>query len=216
MEETNTKNPKGIFATEVNRWFLEEGDVYRRLDYPILNENSLVIDLGGYIGSFTESIYSRYNCNVLVFEPVIRFYNICDYKFKHNSKINVYNFGLSGESRECFISVHHDCSTEFMTPDSSENSEKSVLKSIKEFVIDNNIESIDLIKINIEGGEYELLEYLVNDPDLIGIIKNIQVQYHTFIENHESRRNNINSKLQNTHSRTWNYDWVWENWEIKK
>jgi FkbM family methyltransferase len=212
----NMENPDDIFEREVKRWFLEKGDVYKRLDYPILNENSLVIDLGGYIGGFTESIYSRYSCNVLVFEPVVEFYNICNYKFKYNGKIKVYNFGLGGKSRECSISRFHDSSTEFIKPEFEENSEIVLLKSIKEFVVDNNIDCIDLLKINIEGGEYELLEYLINDLDLSKIIKNIQVQYHLFIPNHIQRRNYINSKLEETHNRTWNYDWVWENWEIKK
>jgi hypothetical protein len=68
-----------IFNSEIERWFSDSGDVYRRLNYPEMNNNSLVMDLGGYIGNFTESIYSRYNCKVMVFEPVNRYYNICNY-----------------------------------------------------------------------------------------------------------------------------------------
>ncbi len=209
------ENSEEIFKIEVERWFSEKGDVYRRLNYPELNKDSLVIDLGGYIGNFTESIYSKYNCNVMLFEPVLGFYNICDYKFKENNKINVYNFGLSGESRQCSINLFFDSSTEFLSDDTV-SSEIVSLLNIKEFIENNNIDSVDLLKINIEGGEYELMEYIVSDPDLIRKIKNIQIQYHIFIENHKERRNNINNKLSNTHTRTWNYEWVWENWEIKK
>jgi len=75
---------------------------------------------------------------------------------------------------------------------------------------------VDLLKINIEGGEYELLESIVEDEYLISRIKNIQVQYHTFVKNHVERRSFINSNLEKTHTRTWNYDWVWENWKINK
>jgi FkbM family methyltransferase len=209
------ENTEDIFKTEVERWFRERGDIYRRLDYPILNENSLVIDLGGYMGDFTESIYSRYNCNVLVFEPVSEFYNICDYKFKNNDKIKVYNFGLSGESRECRITLYFDSSTEFIHDNTLKNSESVNLFKMKEFIESNEITSIDLLKINIEGGEYELLECLVNEPELIKKIKNIQVQYHIFVKDHTEKRDYINTRLSNTHNRTWNYDWVWENWEIK-
>ena len=39
---------------------------------------------------------------------------------------------------------------------------------------------IDLLKINIEGGEYEVLENLIEN-DLIKNIDNIQIQFHDFV-----------------------------------
>jgi len=59
------------------------------------------------------------------------------------------------------------------------------------------------------------LDYLISNPEILKKIKNIQVQYHIFIDDHEKRRSLINSELEKTHERTWNYEWVWENWKIK-
>lgn len=204
-----------IFKREVDRWFSDKGDVYRRLDYPELNDRSLVFDLGGYIGNFTESIYARYNCNVFVFEPVKKHYDICNYKFSLNDKIKVYNFGLSGESINTHINVCGDISTIFNNAEEDSISEDISLVCFSDFVKNNNIESIDLLKINIEGGEYELLLNIIKDSDLMKKIKNIQVQYHIFVENHEDLRSEIELHLKETHTRNWNYDWVWENWKIK-
>jgi FkbM family methyltransferase len=204
-----------IFNSEIERWFSDSGDVYRRLNYPEMDNNSLVMDLGGYIGNFTESIYSRYNCKVMVFEPVNRYYNICNYKFENNDKIEVYKYGLSGVDQKCTISVTGDISSTFVNIESDCEKEIITIKSIGDFFEENSIEKVDLIKINIEGGEYDLLDYLISNPEILKKIKNIQVQYHIFIDDHEKRRSLINSELEKTHERTWNYEWVWENWKIK-
>jgi FkbM family methyltransferase len=204
-----------IFNSEIERWFSDRGDVYLRLNYPEMDNNSLVMDLGGYIGDFTESIYSRYNCKVMVFEPVNRYYNICNYKFENNDKIEVYKYGLSGVDQKCTISVTGDISSTFVNIESDCEKEIITIKSIGDFFEENSIEKVDLIKINIEGGEYDLLDYLISNPEILKKIKNIQVQYHIFIDDHERRRSLINSELEKTHERTWNYEWVWENWKIK-
>jgi len=204
-----------IFNSEIERWFSDSGDVYLRLNYPEMDNNSLVMDLGGYIGNFTESIYSRYNCKVMVFEPVNMYYNICNYKFENNDKIEVYKYGLSGVDQKCTISVTGDISSTFVNIESDCEKEIITIKSIGDFFEENSIEKVDLIKINIEGGEYDLLDYLISNPEILKKIKNIQVQYHIFIDDHEKRRSLINSELEKTHERTWNYEWVWENWKIK-
>ena len=69
----------------------------------------------------------------------------------------------------------------------------------------------DLIKINIVGGEYEVLEILLKN-NMISIFKNIQVQFHDFIvDNAKERMNAIQKKLALTHVLTFQYEFVWEN-----
>jgi FkbM family methyltransferase len=202
-----------IFNESVKKWFNDKGDVYKRLDYPELNEDSIIFDVGGYLGTFTESIYTRYRSNIYLFEPVNEFHQACDFKFSHISKIKSYKFGLTNTNKPSKIYILNDAT-------STTSMEDSVLEIIEmrdviDVIKQLNIESIDLIKINIEGEEYNLLERLISDGDIINKIKNIQVQYHTFIPDAEERREKINNFLQNTHECTWKYDWVWENWKLK-
>ena len=77
-----------------------------------------------------------------------------------------------------------------------------------------NIERIDLMKINIEGGEYDLLEHLIKTGWIDKII-NIQVQFHDFVENAEARMLAIQNDLAKTHELTYQYKFVWENWRLK-
>ena len=71
------------------------------------------------------------------------------------------------------------------------------------------------MKINIEGAEYDLVEHLI-DTKLVEIIRNIQVQFHDFVPNAESRMRKIQEKLRITHSISYQYRFVWENWALKK
>jgi FkbM family methyltransferase len=189
-------------------WFKINGDSSLRLNYP-LDENSVVFDVGGYEGQWAGDIYSMYNANIYIFEPVKKYAKKISERFSKNNKIKVFNFGLSDRNgrREIFLSK--DGSSVYL----NDNSHKELieLKSASDFL--KNFNSIDLIKINIEGGEYDLLESLINS-DTIKKIKNLQVQFHDFIPNADARMAGIQRDLKKTHHLTYQYPFVWENWEI--
>ena len=79
---------------------------------------------------------------------------------------------------------------------------------------EKNISKVDLIKINVEGGEYSLLERMI-DKQIIENFKNIQVQFHKFFPNSAQRRNAIRNALSKTHFITYDYPFIWENWQRK-
>ena len=192
-------------------WFKVNGDKTLRLNYD-LSESSIVFDLGGYKGNFAQDIYNRYLCEIFIFEPVKSFYKIIDKKFKDIPKVTAYPYGLANEDKELSISDSNDASSVFID---SEGSEKIELKSILNFIKNNNITYVDLIKINIEGGEYEVLESLLKSG-IISIFKNLQIQFHDFIiDNANERMENIQTQLAKTHKTTYQYKFVWENWVIK-
>jgi FkbM family methyltransferase len=95
------------------------------------------------------------------------------------------------------------------------NSEhQALLKSIKAFLDENQITKVDLIKINIEGAEYPLMEYLF-ETGLIKVFKKIQVQFHDFDEDCLQKLLRMNRKLAETHTNTLCYPFVWEEWQIR-
>jgi FkbM family methyltransferase len=205
-------SPNDIIQTErVKPWFADNGDQTLRLDYD-LNENSVVLDIGGYKGEFAVDIFCKYNATIYVFEPIESFFKIIQKKFVNNPKIKVYNFGLAGKDEQMEISMTDNASSVFLK---TEDSETIQLKSIVNFLQKNNIQFVDLIKINIEGGEYELLESLIEN-NLLSNFKNIQVQFHDFLlDDGKERMNKIQEHLAKTHAITYQYEFVWENWELK-
>lgn len=74
---------------------------------------------------------------------------------------------------------------------------------------------IRLLKLNIEGGEYALLDYII-ERGLMGNIIELQVQFH-LVEGADSAKeyNLLAKRLSITHVRTWCYPFCWENWMRK-
>jgi FkbM family methyltransferase len=194
------------------KWLNDKGDQRLRLNYN-LNVDSFVIDLGGYEGKWSNEINERYKCSIYIFEPANSFYLNIEKRFSSNSKIKVFNFGLASKnaSEKLFL---QDNGSSTHTGSNKNNFEIIVLKEAATFFVENKIEKIDLMKINIEGGEYDLLEHLIDTGD-IKKIDNIQIQFHDFVENAESRMKSIQEQLLKTHELTYQYPFVWENWKRK-
>ena len=197
--------------TELDRWFEANGDRTLRLDYD-LNENSVVFDVGGYEGQWASDLFSRYRSTIYIFEPFSLYAENISRRFARNPKIFVNAFGLSNINQTSRLNVSDDSSSVFKP--SSETVEIELIKA-SEFIRNHEIGFIDLMKINIEGGEYELLDDLISEQ-LLSCIGNIQVQFHNFVPNALARMNNIRLALQKTHELTYQFEFVWENWTLRK
>jgi FkbM family methyltransferase len=191
-------------------WTIDQGDKTLRLNYDI-HENSIVFDLGGYQGQWASDIFAMYCCSIHVFEPVEQFAEEIKQRFINNKKIKVHSFGLASEQGKIEITLDENSSSSFRLGDKSTQGN---LKNFSNFLDENSISKVDLIKINIEGGEYDLLEHLLENG-IITVFRNIQVQFHNFVPNCEQRMQNICNQLRETHFPTYQYRYVWENWQIK-
>ncbi len=188
-------------------WVAAKGDEKFRFSYD-LTKDSVVYDVGGYKGEWAEPIYDRYSCNIEIFEPVAQFLDILNTKFKSKSKIRIYPFGLAGKTSTAKINVDLEASSLFKHDAKAETIK---LEAITDQIRHNKV---DLIKINIEGGEYELLERLVETGDIRKFV-NLQIQFHVFAPNAYARRKKLQQELSKTHDMTFNYRFVWENWRLK-
>lgn len=194
----------------VKPWFEAEGDLTYRLDYDTLDSSSIIVDLGGYKGQWASDIFARYQLSVFVFEPVYSYFNFIINRFKKNSKITIKQFALGDKNSSAEIFLNADGSSIIRKLGQAETIQ---FKKFDEMMLELGIEKIDLLKINIEGGEYELLDYLLE----IGWAKkitNIQVQFHDFFPNAEVRMKKIQDGLKESHSLTYQYKFVWENWKL--
>lgn len=201
-------NSKKAYKQTINLWFLANGDETLRLQYKDLNHESIVFDLGGYKGQWSSDIFARYCCEIYCFEPVREFATAIEEKFLRNPKIHVFPYGLAEQTKSATISNSADGSSIF-TGNGQENIQ---LIKASTFFKENNIKKIDLIKINIEGGEYDLLDHLIESGS-IAMINNLQIQFHNFFPEAKHRMQAIQTNLSRTHAITWQYEFVWENWK---
>lgn len=188
-------------------WYQINGDETLRVEYD-LNPSSLVIDIGGYKGDWASIISNKYNPTIHIFEPVRDFAFNIKRRFKNHDKVIIHEAGL-GATDETITIYLAEGGTSLIKEASHE-----VVVSIQDIhTFMNELDSeVDLMKINIEGAEYDLLARLIETGD-IKRIKNIQVQFHNFVPNAKDCMEELHKKLSVTHHPTYQYEFIWENWE---
>ena len=195
--------------SEIQKWFRDRGDHTHNITYD-LNENSVVIDLGGYTGVWGQQIINKYNPNMYILEPIEQFYNVLVDKFSSNNKVHLMNVGVSTENKMDKLFVSSDASSSTFN---SHHAAVDVEFYNMETILNKwNLNVVDLIQINIEGDEYPLLEDMLK-TGLINKFKNIQIQFHLGIDGDRERRDKIREGLkENGFKEKFNYPFVWESW----
>lgn len=173
-----------------------------------LNTESVVFEVGGYTWVFSDVILQKYDCYMYIFEPVREYYDILKNKYRNNDKIKIFNFGLSNKNEEISIGKSHDWSSVFKK---SWQHEMVQLVDFDTFVSQEDIgdKKFDLISINIEGGEYDLLERILQTSP--HMMQSIQVQFHDFVPNAGEKRDRILLLLEkNGYKKGYSFPFVWE------
>jgi FkbM family methyltransferase len=191
----------------LSNWFRDKGDDTHRLNYDLNNE-SIVFDIGGYEGDWSDKIYKKFSPHIYIFEPVKKYYNYISKKFEGIDNIKVFDFGISNKNE--YVSINDDGASSSIILKGNKV-ETIYTKNINDVIKELNLKKIDLIKINIEGSEYDLLESITDDN--IILINNFQIQFHKIGDNYSLRRDNIRNRLSKTHKITFDYKFVWENWK---
>lgn len=200
-------------AEAISRWFADDGRNTLIVDHE-LNDESNVVDVGAYTGDWIGRMSSRYDSNFYALEPVKKFYNVLDNKFRDNEKIKCYNFGLSTKQENMKIVSNGDASS---IVNNNNNGENISLVDLKYFMDCANIHTIDLLQMNIEGFEYQLLNNWFDEGHIQNINK-ILIQFHK-VDNLDFRkaREDIQIKLvENGYQKQFDYPFVWESWQKVK
>jgi len=188
----------------------------KRYNYP-LNSDSIIFDVGGYRGDFAFEWVSKVDPTIYIFEPFIDFHTShLHSRFKNNDKVQYFRYGLSDFNGDANLaksgteagSISYDMNEKFP------NSDSVNVRKFSEVYSELGSPKVDLIKINIEGEEYPLLNHIL-DEGLINNFKYIQIQYHDFIKDAEEKRAKIVERMQETHNCQWEFLWIWESWERK-
>lgn len=133
--------------------------------YEFLNEGDVFIDIGGNIGLFSlnASKIVKSSGKVYAFEAFLPNFN----QFKHHIQINrseniqLENLAISNASG--ILEIFYDdkqnnfgMASSYLKDFTAKESVESI--ALNDYVKANNISKIDLIKIDIEGGEYNALQ----------------------------------------------------------
>lgn len=173
-----------------------------------LDNDSLVIDAGGYLGDFTANL--GYDCNVIIFEPVPEFFKYCKERFKVNPRIKIECFGLGTRDGRSTLYVRKDASSFYEKWKWAGSSDAITVNTICLSKYIKGFPKVDLLKLNIEGTEYDVLGDLAENKQ-ISKIKTILVQFHA-ISGFRTRYKMSQKILSETHRKTQG-NFKWETWK---
>ena len=200
-----------IFYDAFRNWKSHKMEA-RRMEFSTLGPDSVVLDIGGFEGNWAADIHARYAARVRIFEPHPTFAAKIAQRFNGNRSLIVHDFALGSRGGILDLSDDGDASSSFR---SVGRSVAGRVVPVSHFFEEADLPFVDVVKINIEGGEYDLLPALI-DSGVIKRIGTIQVQFHLFSELDIDRRQAIRTNLALTHYCDWSYDFVWEQWSLRE
>lgn len=203
--------------SDLRRYFGEkwdrDGGEERLLLTHDLNENSVVFDVGGYTGEWARAIVDKYDPHIFIFEPVPEFCEVLSRKFKHNRKARVMEYGLASADAFLPMAIRGSASCKADSIGGTTCRFRSTYEAAIDVMQVHHADdvAVDLMAINIEGGEYDLLPSMM-DGGFIRRCKEIVIQFHMVWPDCYDRWKAIRERLNVTHGEVWGYPFVWEKW----
>jgi hypothetical protein len=93
-------------------------------------------------------------------------------------------------------------------------SETCVFRSFATVWRELAIQSLDVLHMNIEGGEYAVFRSILSNG-LLPKIKTLIVQFH-YPDVYSAERQAIQAELRKTHRCVYDYAFVWERWDLRE
>jgi FkbM family methyltransferase len=179
-----------------------------------LTPDSVVIDLGAHVGTWSRLICEKYDCHALAFEPIHEFAEQAIKNLAPHPKARVFTLGVGRSNRMETWAIKGDLTGATSTGERKERVNiRSIVEVLEEFGVGVVFPKVAILKLNVEGSEMEILETLL-DNDLTGYFANIQCQPHACIPHAEERWEAIRERMKATHRITWHAPWCWINWEL--
>jgi len=151
-----------------------------------IKQAKLIFDIGWHIGLFSQYCLSLSPwCTIHYFEPITTLYQQAKQTIK-NQNIILNNFGISAKTWQQNMYFNPEKTMQsskfnqtFLNPKWEEIFVD--MKNLEEYCLANKIESIDFLKIDTEGMEYEIIDSL--SDKFLSKIKTILIEYHCFDDN---------------------------------
>jgi len=150
-----------------------------------LNKESVVIDIGANIGLVSQVFVDIYNCNVEAYEPNEFAFKKLKKRFLHNKKVKCFNLAVTEHGLKKRIFFHkkskinpikYSTATSLLPKKENINNKNfHLIKTSSIRSIMSKFKYIDLIKIDIEGYEYKILPYIIQNKKNI---KNVICELH--------------------------------------
>jgi FkbM family methyltransferase len=190
----------GIFKNDSFMYECFKRDIIDQRQYEKffeVEEGDIVLDVGASIGPFTYSILEKNPELVICLEPHKKLFQTLKSNFSKNKNVICLNKGISTIDGEVIFHTLYDDTAD---QTSWEKNDSGYGISLKNLVKEYNLEKIDFLKIDCEGGEYDFFteenfDWIVNN------IKKISGEFHFYRDHTRERfvwfRDNYLTKFKN-------------------
>lgn len=168
----------------LNSYFLKNNFSEKKFLKTIISEKAVVVDVGSNVGSFINQIL-KINKKAIVhsIEPNLELIEFQKNKFINNN-IKFYNFAIDSKNGQRMLYIRNPVSHSSFFKTHQEEKFNHIVDSVEvkvntleKFLADQNITKITLLKIDIEGHDYEVFHssrnlFLNNNIEYIKIEAN--------------------------------------------
>lgn len=182
----------------ITRWREARGDDTYALDWH-LNENSHVWEIGGFEGRWVQQIWDKFHCHITVFEPQLWAADRLEKRFDGVEKIHIRRYGLWLEDTRMSMGAYGTDGCGPLTKHGPK--EVGYFRDYR----NENIETVDVCLMNVEGCEYILLPSMI-ETGFINKFSHFWCQFHTFAtEETNVDAEQIMTDMEQTHEKMWDF-----------
>jgi len=147
-------------------------------NYVDVEEGDVVLDVGFNYGIFSLGALMKGASKIYGLEPNREIYKTIRDYYPEKSKVNIYNFAVSGTNETIDFSVGYNTLASSIVGQVDDYKESYEVKCVNlyDFIQFNQIEKIDFLKIDCEGTEYQIFECIPDD--FFKTINKIHVEFH--------------------------------------
>ena len=178
-----------------------------------IDEHAVVLDVGAFDGVWARRVSARYGSTIHAFEPspgalAKMAARLCDHP-----NVVQHDYGLGGHDQRATLTLAGPGSSIYGVDagDAPLDTTTVTICDVARVLDELGLDAIDLLKVNIEGGEYDLFDRLI-ETEWLPRIRLALVQFHEWHPRAYRRRRAIRRALLRSHDEVWNYPFVWELW----
>lgn len=181
------RNGKSVFIRNIfGSDFHTTLAVVGRDDYGLkqmsLPASATIVDVGGNIGTFSLTAAAIFpESSIHTFEPEKANYKALSDNIQRNNQKNVHTHNCAIGPNEGKMSLHVNAESTgshsvLEGHTTNTNTQEITVTTLEKFVTENNISTIDLLKMDIEGAEYDIF---YNMPkQVLSMVKRITLEIH--------------------------------------
>jgi FkbM family methyltransferase len=174
-------------------------------------DGGVVLDVGAYTGEWAEPVARRTRARIHAFEPNPVPFRKLEQRVGSFEHVTLHPYGLGRSDGTATLALEGPGASIYTTS-SPHGSAPVSIRDVAGVLDELHIDDVDVMKVNIEGGEYDLFDRLV-ETDRLPRVQLVSVQFHEWHPHAHRRRRAIRRALRRSHQEVWCYPWVWELWQ---